>query len=110
VLRKDFLYHEYQVHEARMAGADAILLIVGVLGDNDLRSLRELAESLGMAALVEVHDAAETERALKSGARIIGVNNRNLRTFAVDIETTGRLRALIPSDRHPGGRERDSHA
>lgn len=99
VLRKDFLYHEYQVHEARMAGADAILLIVGVLGDNDLRSLRELAESLGMAALVEVHDEAETERALKSGARIIGVNNRNLRTFAVDIETTGRLRKLIPPDR-----------
>lgn len=99
VLRKDFLYHEYQVYEARMAGADAILLIVGVLGDNDLRNLRELAESLGMAALVEVHDEAETERALKSGARIIGVNNRNLRTFEVDIETTGRLRSLIPTDK-----------
>lgn len=99
VLRKDFLYHEYQVYEARMAGADAILLIVGVLGDNDLRDLRELAESLGMAALVEVHDEAETERALKSGARIIGVNNRNLRTFEVDIETTGRLRSLIPPDK-----------
>ncbi|MFZ1769097.1 MAG: indole-3-glycerol phosphate synthase TrpC [Caldilinea sp.] len=99
VLRKDFLYHEYQVHEARMAGADAILLIVGVLGDNDLRTLRELAESLRMAALVEVHDEAETERALKSGARILGVNNRNLRTFQVDIETTSRLRALIPPDR-----------
>ncbi len=99
VLRKDFLYHEYQVHKARMAGADAILLIVGVLGDNDLRTLRELAESLGMAALVEVHDEAETERALKSGARLVGVNNRNLRTFAVDIETTGRLRKLIPPDR-----------
>lgn len=99
VLRKDFIYHEYQVYEARMAGADAILLIVGVLGDNDLRELRELAESLGMAALVEVHDEAETERALKSGARIIGVNNRDLRTFQVDIETTGRLRKLIPPDR-----------
>ncbi len=99
VLRKDFLYHEYQVYEARMAGADAILLIVGVLGDNDLHSLRELAESLGMAALVEVHDEAETERALKSGAKMIGVNNRDLRTFQVDIETTGRLRALIPSER-----------
>ena len=98
VLRKDFLYHEYQVHEARMAGADAVLLIVGVLGDNDLRRLRELAESLGMAALVEVHDEAEVARALKSGARIIGVNNRNLKTFAVDIETTGRLRPLIPAD------------
>lgn len=99
VLRKDFLYHEYQVYEARMAGADAILLIVGVLGDNDLRDLRELAESLGMAALVEVHDETETERALKSGAHIIGVNNRNLRTFEVDIETTGRLRSLIPPDK-----------
>lgn len=99
VLRKDFIYHEYQVYEARMAGADAILLIVGVLGDNDLRTLRELAESLGMAALVEVHDEVETERALKSGARIIGVNNRDLRTFQVDIETTGRLRKLIPPDK-----------
>ncbi len=99
VLRKDFLYHEYQVYEARMAGADAILLIVSVLGDNDLRRLRELAASLGMAALVEVHDAAEVERALKSGAQIIGVNNRNLKTFAVDIETTGRLRNVIPSDK-----------
>lgn len=99
VLRKDFLYHEYQVYEARMAGADAILLIVSVLGDSDLRTLRQLAESLGMAALVEVHDAAETERALKSGARIIGVNNRNLRTFEVDIETTARLRKLIPADK-----------
>jgi indole-3-glycerol phosphate synthase len=98
VLRKDFLYHEYQVYEARMAGADAVLLIVGVLGDNDLRRLRELAESLGMAALVEVHDEAEVARALKSGARIVGVNNRNLKTFAVDIETTGRLRPLIPAD------------
>jgi hypothetical protein len=109
VLRKDFLYHEYQVYEARMAGADAILLIVGVLGDNDLRRLRELAESLGMAALVEVHDEAEVARALKSGARIIGVNNRNLKTFAVDIETTGRLRPLIPAGRHPGRRERHPH-
>jgi indole-3-glycerol phosphate synthase len=96
VLRKDFLYHEYQVYEARMAGADAILLIVSVLGDNDLRRLRQLSESLGMAALVEVHDEAELERALKSEAQIIGVNNRNLKTFEVDIETTARLRALIP--------------
>ena len=99
VLRKDFVYHEYQVYEARMAGADAILLIVGVMGDKDLRSLRELAESLGMAALVEVPDEAETERALASGAHIIGVNNRDLRTFQVDIETTGRLRKLIPPDK-----------
>ena len=96
VLRKDFVYHEYQVQEARMAGADAVLLIVSVLGDNDLRRLRQLAESLGMAALVEVHDEGELERALKTDAQIIGVNNRNLKTFDVDIETTARLRALIP--------------
>jgi indole-3-glycerol phosphate synthase len=99
VLRKDFIYHEYQVHEARMAGADAILLIVSVLGDNDLRRLRQLAESLSMAALVEVHDEGELERALKSEAQMIGVNNRNLKTFEVDIETTGRLRALIPPEK-----------
>lgn len=96
LLRKDFIYHEYQVYEARMAGADAILLIVGVLGDNDLRRLYELAYSLGMHALVEVHDEEELARALKVDAHIIGVNNRNLKTFEVDIETTGRLRALIP--------------
>jgi indole-3-glycerol phosphate synthase len=99
VLRKDFVYHEYQVHESRMAGADAILLIVSVLGDNDLKRLRQLAESMGMAALVEVHDEHELERALKSEAQMIGVNNRNLKTFEVDIETTGRLRALIPPDK-----------
>ena len=99
VLRKDFLYHEYQVYEARMAGADAILLIVSVLGDNELRRLRQLAESMGMGALVEVHDEHELERAFKSEAQIIGVNNRNLKTFEVDIETTGRLRALIPPDK-----------
>lgn len=96
VLRKDFVYHEYQVYEARMAGADAVLLIVAALGDNDLRRLHQLAGSLGMAALVEVHDEAELERALKLQPRIIGVNNRSLHTFEVDIETTGRLRAQIP--------------
>ena len=99
VLRKDFLYHEYQVYEARMAGADAVLLIVGVLSDNDLRSLYKLTYSLGMQALVEVHDEQELARALKFDAHIIGVNNRNLKTFQVDIETTGRLRALIPADK-----------
>ena len=96
VLRKDFLYHEYQVYEARMAGADAVLLIVGVLSDNDLRSLYKLTYDLGMQALVEIHDEAELARALKIDAHILGVNNRNLKTFQVDIETTGRLRALIP--------------
>ena len=97
VLRKDFIYHEYQVYEARMAGADALLLIVGVLSDTELRKLYELTYQVGLQALVEVHDEAELERALAIDAHVIGVNNRDLRTFAVDIETTGRLRAHIPA-------------
>lgn len=97
VLRKEFIYHEYQVYEARMAGADAILLIVGVLGDNDLRRLYQLSYDLGMHVLVEVHDEPELERALALDAHIIGVNNRNLKTFQVDIQTTARLRAHIPT-------------
>lgn len=99
VLRKDFLYHEYQVYEARMAGADAVLLIVAVLSDNELRELYQLAYELGMQALVEVHDEEELARALAVDAQIIGVNNRNLKTFEVDIANTGRLRAQIPPDR-----------
>ncbi len=97
VLRKDFIYHEYQVYEARMAGADALLLIVGVLSDTELRKLYDLTYQIGLQALVEVHDEAELARALAIDAHIIGVNNRDLRTFAVDIETTGRLRAQIPA-------------
>ncbi len=97
VLRKEFIYHEYQVYEARMAGADALLLITGVLSDTDLRTLLALTQELGMAALVEVHDEGETERALRAGATIVGVNNRNLKTFEVDITTTARLRPLIPA-------------
>jgi len=93
VLRKDFIYHAY---EARMAGADALLLIVGVLSDNELRKLYDLTYQLGIQALVEVHNEQELERALAIDVHIIGVNNRDLRTFQVDIETTGRLRALIP--------------
>lgn len=96
VLRKEFIYHEYQVYEARMAGADAILLIVAVLGDTDLRRLHQLSTELGMGVLVEAHDEAELERALAADAQIIGVNNRNLKTFEVDIENTARLGALIP--------------
>jgi indole-3-glycerol phosphate synthase len=98
VLRKEFIYHEYQIHEARMAGADAILLIVAVLGDREMRDLLALTHELGMGALVEVHDEKEVERALAADAKIIGVNNRNLKTFEVDIETTARLRAHIPAD------------
>jgi indole-3-glycerol phosphate synthase len=98
VLRKDFILAPYQVYEARAAGADAILLIVAALGDSDLRKLHTLARELGMAALVEVHNEAELERALKVQPRIVGVNNRDLRTFAVDLDTTARLRPLIPRD------------
>ena len=96
VLRKDFIYHEYQIYEARMAGADAVLLIMAVLSDNEAARLYALTRNLGMEALVEVHDEDELERALRAGARIIGVNNRNLRTFQVDAENTARLRAQIP--------------
>ena len=97
VLRKDFIYHEYQIYEARMAGADAILLIVGVLSDAELRTLYKLTYNLAIQALVEVHNEEELKRALALDAHIIGVNNRDLRTFVVDIETTGRLRAMIPA-------------
>lgn len=96
VLRKDFIYHEYQVYEARMAGADAILLIVAVLSDSEIKALYNLAYKLGMQVLVEVHDEEEVERALAFDAHIIGVNNRDLRTFQVDIENTARLRAMLP--------------
>jgi indole-3-glycerol phosphate synthase len=98
VLRKDFIYDPYQVLEARVAGADALLLIVAVLGDNDLKRLLDETRRNGMEALVEVHDEAEVERALAAGARVIGINNRDLRTFAIDLQTTARLRPLIPSD------------
>lgn len=98
VLRKDFIYDPYQIVEARVAGADGLLLIVAVLSDNELKRLLEETRRYGMEALVEVHDEGEVERALKAGARVIGVNNRDLRTFAVDIATTARLRPLIPAD------------
>ena len=91
VLRKDFLLSGVQLLEARAAGADAVLLIVAVLGDGELRRLRVLAEGLGMAALVEVHDAREMERALSSGATLVGINNRNLRDFTTRLATTAEV-------------------
>jgi indole-3-glycerol phosphate synthase len=97
LLRKDFLFDEYQVHEARCHGADAILLITAVLEDDVLRELITLAASLLMEALVEVHDERELERAIAAGARIIGINNRDLRTFEVDLATSERLAPLIPA-------------
>lgn len=96
VLRKDFIYDPYQILEARVAGADAVLLIAAVLGDNELKRLLAETRRTGMEALVEVHDEDEVARAVTLGARVIGVNNRDLRTFAVDIAVTARLRPLIP--------------
>jgi indole-3-glycerol phosphate synthase len=96
ILRKDFVVDPYQVYEARAAGADAVLLIVAALDDSELKALYHLVCDLGMMALVEVHDAAELVRALKIGTRIVGVNNRDLRTFVVNLDTTARLRSLIP--------------
>jgi indole-3-glycerol phosphate synthase len=97
VLRKDFTTGEYHVVEAAAHGADAILLIAAVLSESQLRSLRELAAQYKMAALVEVHDAEELESAIASGAEIIGVNNRNLQTFEVTLETSLRLVEKIPA-------------
>ncbi len=99
VFRKDFIFDPYQVYESRAAGADAFLLIMSVLGDSEFRQLTRLAQDLGMQVLTEVHDEVELDRALTLGARIIGVNNRNLRTFQVDIDTTRQLREQIPADR-----------
>jgi indole-3-glycerol phosphate synthase len=98
VLRKDFILDPYQVYEARAFGADAVLLIVAALSDGDLKVLYQLVHRLGMAALVEVHNEAELERALKIDPRIVGVNNRDLRTFEVDLGTTVRLRPMVPAD------------
>jgi indole-3-glycerol phosphate synthase len=96
LLRKDFLIDAYQLYEARVNGADAVLLIVAALTKEALRDLLALARELGMDALVEVHTEVELETALSVGATLIGINNRNLQTFAVDLATTLRLRPLIP--------------
>ena len=98
VLRKDFIIHEAQIHQARAFGADAILLIVAILDKVQLRDYRMLAEELGMDCLVEVHDEREGEAALTAGSRLIGVNNRDLRDFSVDLDTTLRVKAMIPGD------------
>ena len=99
VLRKDFIIDEYQVHEARAAGADAILLIVRILSDERLGEYLVLARSLGMAALVETHSGEEIERAVRSGAGVIGINNRDLDTLTVDLATTESLAGRVPADR-----------
>jgi indole-3-glycerol phosphate synthase len=99
VLRKDFTMDAYQVYEARVLGADAILLIVAALSDTQLRELAELAAELGLDVLVEVHDVAELERALALPTPLIGINNRDLRTFHTSLETTLDLLGKIPADR-----------
>ncbi|MBQ8469813.1 MAG: indole-3-glycerol phosphate synthase TrpC [Clostridia bacterium] len=97
-LRKDFTVDEYMIWSAKARGASAVLLICAILDDARLRAFRELADELGLSALVEAHDEEEVERALKAGARVIGVNNRNLKDFTVDTENSRRLRTLIPGD------------
>ena len=99
VLRKDFTVDPYQIYEARMIGADAILLIVAALEDGPMIEMAGLAMELGMDVLVEVHDIDELERALQTDCELIGVNNRNLRTFEVSLDTTIALRAAVPRDR-----------
>ena len=99
LLRKDFIFDRYQIHESGAYGADALLLIAAILSQEQLKELLALSRSLGLSCLVEVHNEAEVERTLLSGAEIIGINNRDLNTFTVDINTTHRLRPLIPQGR-----------
>ncbi len=98
LLRKDFIFDEYQVYESAAAGADALLLIVAALNDESLVKLRRLAEDMGMDALVEVHARDEMRRALESGAKLIGVNNRDLKTFEVSLQTSAELARDLSTD------------
>jgi indole-3-glycerol phosphate synthase len=97
LLRKDFIIDPYQIYEAKVYGANAVLLIVAALDDVKLKELLSLAGKLGMDALIEVHTETELEKAINAGAKLIGINNRNLQTFEVDLGTTLRLRKLIPN-------------
>lgn len=97
-LRKDFTVDQYMIYEAKALGASAVLLICSILTAEDIREYIYLCDELGLSALVEAHDEAEVKEAVKAGARIIGVNNRNLKDFSVDTENSTRLRRLIPKD------------
>lgn len=99
LLRKDFICDPYQIYEARAAGADAILLIAAMLDLNRLREFHAVAKEVNLDVLLEVHDESEMEQALKTDCTLIGVNNRNLRTFVTDLGTTGRLSRMMPADR-----------
>jgi indole-3-glycerol phosphate synthase len=99
LLRKDFIFDPYQVYESRAYGADALLLIAAILSQGQLNDLISLSHSLGLECLVEVHNEGELERAVLSKAEIIGINNRDLNTFVVDINTTRRLRPLVPKEK-----------
>ena len=98
VLRKDFTVDEYQIYEAKILGASAVLLICAILSENELKYFMQIADSLGLSCLVEAHDAAEIETALRCQARIIGVNNRNLKDFSVNVENSLKLRPLVPEN------------
>jgi indole-3-glycerol phosphate synthase len=99
LLRKDFIFDPYQVYESRAHGADALLLIAAILSQRQLKELISLSHSLGLGCLVEVHNKSEMERGIISEAEIIGINNRDLNTFSVDINTTRRLRPLVPEEK-----------
>lgn len=99
LLRKDFTIDEYMIYQAKVYGASAILLICAILDDTKLKAYHELATSLGLSAIVEAHDEEEVKRALDAGAQIVGVNNRNLKDFTVDINNSIRLRELVPRDK-----------
>lgn len=98
ILRKDFIIDEYQIYEAKIIGADAILLIAAILDDENMKRFYEIAYRLGMDVLLEVHDEEEMNRALNLGAKIIGVNNRNLKDFSISLETTKRLSQMVNSE------------
>lgn len=98
IIRKDFTVDEYMIYEAKLMGADAVLLICAILSREQLKEYFEIADSLGLSALVETHDEREVEMALEAKARIVGVNNRNLKDFTVDINNSLRLRELVPRD------------